>query len=42
MVRNVSIQEHTTADSYIPQDEDDFNKWDCVKIDPFKTDDVKT
>ena len=38
--KNVSRWEHTKSDSYIPQDEDVYDKWARVKIDPVKTENV--
>ena len=38
----ISIKYHTKSDSSILQDEDESDNLACVKIDPVKTEDVKT
>ena len=38
----VSSQEQTKYETYIFQDEDKFNTWDNVKVDPIKTENIKT
>ena len=39
---DLSRQEQTKADSYILQDEYKSDKWDHIKVYPFKTEDIKS